>query len=302
MYHLKGVCLTFALQKLGLGVIFALIYNRTNHYNLLCMNTNNLKVCLYPQPIIWTDKAANLENLKNILEKVHPETDLFILPETFSTGFPVGMTKDEVRELAERNTGKTIDYIKSLCRQYNLAIAGSFIADSGGSLYNRAFFIEPSGEETFCDKRHLFTMAGEHNIFSAGYGRMSVRFRGWNIAMIVCYDVRFPVWCRNKGNEYDLLIAVANWPKARVDAWNKLLYARAIENETYVCGVDCLGTDNKGFEYDGSSLALDFKGKDIGVRDNENGLIYALLSKEKLTSFREKFPAWNDADEFKIFE
>ena len=178
----------------------------------------------------------------------------------------------------------------------NIAIAGSFIADSGGSLYNRAFFIEPSGEETFADKRHLFTMAGEHNSFSYGRDRLAVRFRGWNIAVVVCYDIRFPVWCRNVQNEYDLLIAVANWPKVRVNAWNQLLIARAIENEAYVCGVDCSGTDNNGFEYDGSSMAVDFKGKDISVeRDSQESdpgtrILYANLSKEKLEAFRSKFP------------
>lgn len=145
-------------------------------------------------------------------------------------------------------------------------------------------------------------MAGENKIFSPGDRRLHVRFRGWNIAMVVCYDIRFPVWCRNVNNEYDLLIAVANWPDVRIDAWNKLCYARAIENEAYLCAVNCLGTDKHGFNYDGASHAVDFKGKDIAVDLERNGLLlkYANLSKEKLTRFREKFPAWNDADSFKI--
>lgn len=250
--------------------------------------------------IAWNDKEKNFSLLEETLEKTHPETDLIILPETFSTGFPAGEEKETVRELSERNTQGTIDRLKELARHYNIAIAGSFIANSGGSLYNRAFFIEPSGEETFADKRHLFTMAGEDKVFSPGHDRLKVRYRGWNIAMIVCYDIRFPAWCRNVNNEYDLLIAVANWPDVRVDAWNKLLFARAIENEAYVCGVDCKGEDPKGFIYDGSSMALDFKGKDITAKVEETGLLYATLSKEKLTRFREKFPAWKDADRFQI--
>lgn len=193
-----------------------------------------------------------MQTLRDALPHVHPDTDLLILPETFATGF-ITSDKEHVREYAERNTGAIIEELKSLAKQYNLAIAGTFIADTGGSIYNRAFFVEPSGDETFADKRHLFTMAGEHKTFSKGHDRLAVRFRGWNIAMVVCYDIRFPVWCRNVNNDYDLLLCVANWPEVRVGAWNALLPARAIENEAYVCGVDCKGTDLNGFTYDGSS-------------------------------------------------
>lgn len=260
---------------------------------------SDLNVCLLPLEIIWGDKETNLKNLENLLADVHPDTDLVVLPETFSTGFPAG-NKEEIRIMAERNTGATVDFLKSLARKHNFAIAGSFIADTGGSLYNRGFLIEPSGEETFADKRHLFTMAGEDKSFSRGYDRMKVRFRGWEISMIVCYDLRFPVWSRNRNSEYDLLIVVANWPKVRVDAWNKLLYARAIENLSYLCGVNCKGTDTNGFEYDGSSKIIDFKGKEIGSASAESPFVYATLSKEKLERFREKFPAWKDADSFSI--
>lgn len=261
--------------------------------------TNDLKICLAPMRISWGDKGANLETLRLIMESMHPETDLLVLPETFSTGFPSGMDKENVRPLAERNTGATIDFVKALASRHNVAVAGSFIADTGGSLYNRAFLIEPNGEETFGDKAHLFTMAGEHHSFSRGHERLHVRFRGWNIAMVVCYDIRFPVWCRNVANEYDVLIAVANWPDVRVDAWNKLLVARAIENEAYVIGVDCRGTDPAGFNYDGSSAAIDFKGKDITV-NGADGLLYATLSGDRLERFRTKFPAWRDADAFTL--
>ena len=263
-------------------------------------NDKNLNVCLYPMEIMWGDKQANLLKLEESIGRVHPETDLLILPETFSTGFPAGMDKEEVRSLAERNTGETVEFLKTLARRHNMAICGSYVADSGGSLYNRAFFIEPSGEETFADKRHLFTMPGEQKVFSRGYDRLHVRYRGWEIAMIVCYDVRFPVWCRNVDNTYDLLIAVANWPKVRVDAWNKLLPARAIENEAYICGVDCRGVDKGGFEYDGSSAVIDFKGCDISKA--YDGFLYGRLDRERLDRFREKFPAYRDADPFTIVE
>lgn len=264
------------------------------------MTNQLLNVCLLPLEIKWGEKSANLNALTDALERVHPETDLVVLPECFSTGFPAGMDKEEVRPLAERNTGETIDYLKHLARKHNVALAGSFIANSGGSLYNRAFFIEPSGEECFADKRHLFTMAKEHNVFSHGHSRLKVRYRGWEIAMVICYDIRFPVWCRNVDNDYDLLLAVANWPNARVSAWDTLLQARAIENEAYVCGVNCRGVDPLGYEYGGSSAVLDFKGKSIAVASQE--FLYAQLSKEKLERFREKFPAYADADPFKIID
>ncbi|MCM1369120.1 MAG: nitrilase family protein [Candidatus Amulumruptor caecigallinarius] len=264
------------------------------------MTSNDLHICLLPLHIKWGDKDQNLKSVEEMLAQVHPQTDLVILPETFSTGFPAGLDKETVREMAERNTGHTIDFVKEMAAKYHFAICGSYVADSGGSLYNRAFFIEPSGDEMFEDKRHLFTMAGEGKVFSRGYDRMAVRYRGWNLAMVVCYDVRFPVWCRNVNNEYDALIAVANWPAVRVDAWNKLLPARAIENEAYVCAVNCCGTDTGGYEYDGSSFVLDFKGKDVSVRLEDSTLVYGTLSRERLDMFRAKFPAWGDADPFKL--
>lgn len=254
---------------------------------------------MLPLTIKWGDKDHNMRELEKALASMHPSTDVVILPETFSTGCPYG-DKEEVRPLAERNSGITIETLKRLAAKYSIAIAGSFLADTGGLLSNRAFFIEPSGEEYFTDKKHLFTMAGEDKILSPGRKRLKVRFRGWEIAMVVCYDLRFPVWCRNVGNEYDLLIVVANWPIARIEAWKKLLMARAIENEAYVCGVDCKGIDSKAIEYDGTSMAVDFKGNDISVADPEGGdMRYASLSHEKLMKFREKFPAYLDADAFK---
>lgn len=261
------------------------------------MNNSNLNVALFPMEIMWEEKEQNLVNLAQAMRLLHPATDLLVLPETFSTGFITG-DKEHVRPFAERNTGATIDFLKDLAEKHSVAIAGSFIADSGGSLYNRAFFIEPGGEETFADKRHLFTMAGEQKVFSYGHDRLSVRYRGWNIAMVVCYDIRFPVWCRNRGNEYDVLLCVANWPKVRVGAWNTLIPARAIENEAYVCAVDCMGTDTGGFEYDGSSMIVDFKGKRIDRPAEGTPFRCASLSKESIDRFREKFPAWRDADSF----
>lgn len=262
---------------------------------------SQLNICLFPQEISWGNKPHNLATVESAMVQVHPDTDIVVLPEMFSTGF-VTHDKEEVRALAERNSGETVDFLMHLARRYNKAIAGSFVADTGGSLFNRAFFIEPDGETTFADKRHLFRMGGEDRVFSAGDERMRVRFRGWNIVMAVCYDLRFPVWCRNVGNDYDLMIAVANWPKARVDTWNTLLKARAMENLAYVVGVNCKGTDLSGYEYDGSSATFDFKGKDISMQHHLSPFVYASLSKEKLDAFRTKFPAWQDADLFTLHD
>lgn len=269
------------------------------------MITKDLNVCLFPMTITWDDVDANLKNLEKSLKSVHPQTDLVVIPETFSTGFPIGKNKDEIKAIAENTYTQAINTLKDLSNRRNFAIAGTIVCVEDDKLFNRAFFVEPNRDITFADKRHLFTMAGEDKIFSAGNKRLKIRYRGWNIAMIVCYDLRFPIWSRNINNEYDILLASANWPEVRISAWNKLLPARAIENLSYICGVDCTGTDNNGFNYDGSSMIIDFKGNEIGksvpLADDENQhFIYATLSRTKLDSFREKFPAWRDADQFSI--
>jgi len=250
--------------------------------------------------IIWGDKESNLTTLQRGLECVHPATDIVVLPETFSTGFPSGEDADVVKTMAESDSGETIGILKEMAGKYNVAICGSYISVSDEGLSNRAFFIEPSGDAYFARKRHLFTMAGENKVFKPGTERLQIRFRGWNIAMIICYDIRFPVWCRNRSNEYDLLLVIANWPSVRVKAWNRLIPARAIENLAYVAAVDCNGEDKKGFAYDGSSCVVDFKGDDISFKDKQDGLIYASLSKDRLEAFRTKFPAHLDADSFLI--
>lgn len=263
------------------------------------MLSKDLKVALCPLEISWDNFDSNISSVENVLASVHPETDLLILPETFTTGFPAGKSKEEVMKIASLSAN-VIEWLKGESQRRNVAICGSMVVEENEDLFNRAFVIEPSGDVTVADKRHLFSMAGENKTFTCGNDRLLVRYRGWNIAMIVCYDLRFPVWCRNVSNEYDVLIAVANWPEVRVNAWNVLLPARAIENEAYVCGVDCRGVDNNGFSYDGSSHVYDFKGKEIGIKTNDASIIYATLSREKLDAFRKKFPAYLDADRFTL--
>ena len=258
------------------------------------MISRNLRIALIEDNVAWADKHANLEQLSRNLQNVSDGTDIVVLPELFTTGF---MVDDNARELAERNTGDTMRYLRDLSRYYNVAFAGSFLASTASQLYNRAFFIEPNDDEIFYDKRHLFTMSGEQNVYNRGVTDAPIfRFRGMNIKLIVCYDLRFPVFCRNVNNSYDVLLVVANWPKVRLNAWKTLLQARAIENECYVCGVNRCGTDPKGLEYAlGGSWIIDYKGKIIGQRGT-SPIIEADLSPADLSRFREKFPAWRDAD------
>lgn len=267
------------------------------------MISKDLNVCLYPMKIQWDNISENISTLKNSLSSVHPNTDLFILPETFATGFPSGKSKEEILNLINDNQQFLLSELRNLAHKYNLAIACTLIYAEKDRLYNRALFIEPNGDITHANKKHLFTMAGENEIFTPGDRRLKIRYRGWNIAMAICYDIRFPIWCRNVNNEYDILIVSANWPEVRISAWNKLLPARAIENEAYVCAVNCKGTDTKNFSYDGSSAIIDFKGNPIGTEihiSDSDSMIYATLSRSALDKFREKFPAYADADPFNL--
>lgn len=264
------------------------------------MEGNQLNICLLPLQIQWGDKEKNLENLSNHFERIREDVNLVILPETFSTGFPSLEMQEKINDLAEENGGKTISFLKEVSNKRNFAIAGSFIAREKEELYNRSFFIQPGGEIIFSAKKHLFTPGKEDIIFNPGVKRLKVNYKDWKIDMIVCYDLRFPVWCRNRENEYDILIAVANWPVSRIDTWNTLLKARAMENSAYVCGVNCFGSDDLGGEYDGSCHVFNYKGVDLAIRDTENNLLYATVSMAKLLNYREKFPSWKDADDFCI--
>lgn len=256
----------------------------------------DLRISMIQSHIIWEDKEENLSYFGELLRRVSGRTDLAVLPETFSTGFSMN-----VEALADPMDGTTVATIKGWAERYKMAVAGSFIAREEGKYYNRAFFVTPDGETRYYDKRHLFRMAGEDRHFSAGDKPLVVRYKDWNICLQVCYDLRFPVWSRNVNNAYDLLIYVANWPEARKKAWKALLQARAIENMAYVCGVNRVGVDGKGFAFRGDSMIYDARGKklaDAGKRDETTRT--CVLSKTDLEAFRTKFPAWKDADAFQL--
>ena len=256
----------------------------------------NLRVSMVQSHIIWEDRNENLGYYGELLRRISGKTDLAVLPETFSTGFTMN-----VEPLADEVDGITVNTIKKWAADYKMAVAGSFIAKDNGKYYNRAFLITPEGDSLFYDKRHLFQMGHEDQYFTAGDKRLVVSYRGWNICLLVCYDLRFPVWSRNVNNEYDLLIYCANWPEARKKVWKILLQARAIENMSYVCGVNRVGIDGKGFTYRGDSLIISPKGKklaDAGKREEVTRTVS--LSMDEVSELRSKFPAWKDADDFTI--
>lgn len=258
--------------------------------------TDRLRVAALPLDIAFADKKANREAVEKAFGSLPEGTDLVVLPELFSTGYTDD--PDLLREMAEKNTSRTMDFIKGLAAQHGTAIAGSFLAYTAPGIYNRAFFIEPSGEETFYDKHHLFSVSSEAKLLHRGIDPVrTVRFRGWNIATIICYDLRFPVWCRNRHNRYDLLLVPANWPAARGYAWKHLLIARAIENQCAVVGANRGGHDRYG-DYDGQSYIFDCHG--ISSGHIVGPFVCSDLSREAQEEYREKFPVASDADDFSI--
>jgi len=255
-----------------------------------------MRISLVQDTIVWADKAANLQKIGEQIAALSGLTDLVVLPEMFTTGF----CTDQL-SLAETMDGETVQTICSWAKKYQLAITGSFIATENGKILNRAFFAFPSGEIKTADKRHLFSMGGEQKRFSAGDKRLLVSYSGFNIFVLVCYDLRFPVWSRNVNNEYDLLIYVANFPDRRIADWDVLLKARAIENQCYVCGLNRVGMDRLGIEYSGHSVLLDAKAQALlAFQENQKEILTAELSLEPLRRYRDKFAVWQDGDLFEL--
>lgn len=257
---------------------------------------NSLRVSLVQSVIFWEDKNRNLQHYGDLLKSLKGETDLVVLPEMFSTGFSMNS-----RHLVEPDNGKTVEIIKRWACDYDFAVCGSFFAIENDRLYNRGFFVTPGGDAFFYDKRHLFRMGDENKNFTPGKKQLIVSYKGWNICLIICYDLRFPVWSRNTGKAYDLLICPANWPRARKNTWDILLKARALENHCYVCGVNRVGEDDYRNHHQGDSQLIDFKGNILASCESDKEMIVTgTIYKEVLEQFREKFPVWQDADEFVI--
>ena len=263
---------------------------------------NSLKIAALPLDIATAQKRANLQTLTTLMEKVDADTDVVVMPELFTTAFvPDDL---QLHALAETNDGPTMKAVRALAVKHRMALAGSFFACNaeGTSFSNRAFFVEPSGEATFYDKRHLFSLSPEAEMLTAGSSLPPVvRYRGWNIAMAICYDLRFPVWCRaRKSIPYDVMLVPANWPTARAYAWEHLLQSRAIENQAYYVGANRAGTDDYGTYGPELTIITDYYGKPIGQLNADRDIVYAVTNRELLTKARKYMPAANDADEFII--
>ena len=257
---------------------------------------NDLRISMVQSPIVWENQSANLSDFEKRLSRVKGKTDLVILPEMFTTGFS---TKSV--QLAETIDGNTMQTVKQWAADFGFAIAGTFIASEKTKYFNRAFFVTPEGDTFFYDKRHLFSIGNENEYFTEGKEKLIVSYKGWNICLLICYDLRYPVWSRNRNNQYDLLIYMANWPKSRSSVWRSLLMARSLENQSYVCGVNRTGIDGMGLEYSGKSVIISPKGKIIADAYSRSDIVRTcILSAKEQESFRRKFPVSLDADSYTI--
>ena len=252
-----------------------------------------MKITLIQTDLLWNDPAGNRARFEQKIAEAG-SADLIVLPEMFSTGFCT-----QPRLAAEPLGGETLPWMKRIAQKTDCALAGSVAVEENGNYFNRFYFVKPDGSVSQYDKRHLFTYGGEHKEFTAGDKRVIVEYKGWRILLQICYDLRFPVWSRNR-NDYDLALYTANWPTPRADAWSALLRARAIENLCYVAGINRTGTD-PNCSYCGKSALLDFKGQTLAdVEPGKEALLSAELDADALRDFRKNFPALQDADRFSL--
>lgn len=276
----------------------------------------------------WENKKANLQMLQEKIFSIKEKTEIVVLPEMFSTGFSM-----QPQKLAETMDGETVQWMKEIAAEKKIILTGSLIIkeeapspkerEGGEVYYNRLVWMLPNGQYGIYDKRHRFAYAGEDEQYTAGSKRLIASVKGWKINLMICYDLRFPVWARQapplplefpRGSkersearsggevvsEYDVLIYVANWPERRILAWKTLLQARAIENQCYVVGTNRTGDDGNNIHYTGESMVIDPMGEVLYSKKDEDDIYTITLNKEHLDSVREKFPFWKDADDFKI--
>lgn len=259
--------------------------------------SNSLTVALIQTTLVWENPIENRRLLNNKINSITNGVDLIVLPEMFTSGFTMNASS-----VAETMDGETITWLKELAKAKNSAIIGSLVIIEHNNYYNRLVFVEPSGEISYYDKRHTFTLAGEHKIYKAGTEKITINYKGWKICPLICYDLRFPVWARN-AEDYDVLVYVANWPKVRIDAWDALLKARAIENMSYCIGVNRVGLDGNNYEYVGHSAAYDVLGNRIDtISKNKECIEIVTLNKEHISKYREKLGFLKDRDNFNLKE
>ncbi|MCB9028785.1 MAG: amidohydrolase [Bacteroidales bacterium] len=254
-----------------------------------------MKATLVQCDLKWEDRDANLAHVSSLLDIIAPDSGIVVLPEMFTTGFTMNPSP-----LAEDMDGHTVRWMKERAAAGGYALCGSVIIGEEGLFYNRLIFVTPSGRVTFYDKRHLHTMSGEHTVYSRGNKRVVVPYREFSFNLQVCYDLRFPVWSRNRGDT-DVIIYSANWPAVRSSVWKALLVARAIENQCYVIGVNRVGVNPDGTSYTGDSAIIGPKGELLASLESAaEGVVSAVLPREALDRYREDMPIWRDADPFEL--
>jgi predicted amidohydrolase len=251
----------------------------------------DLKVALIQAELAWEDQRANLDRFQRRIAQVPPDVDLIVLPEMFATGFSM-----QAARLAQTMNGPAVAWMQARSRETGAALTGSLIIEENGRFYNRLIWAKPDGSLHTYDKKHLFRYAGEEKVYTAGRDRLTVDCCGWRIRPFICYDLRFPVWTRNLDNAFDAAIFVANWPRRRAPHWKALLKARAIENQCYVAGVNRVGVDGNGHRYSGDSGVIDPLGQWVVRKGDRETIITQIFSAAILTDYRNKFPAWMDAD------
>ncbi len=253
----------------------------------------NLNISIAQINLAWENPKENIAKAETCLKHVY-DADIIVLPEMFSTGFTMNP-----ESIGIDNQQIALDFLVNTALSKNSCVTASIVWKEDGKFYNRLFFVFPDGTYKFYNKKHLFTLAGEQNIYAPGEEMLEVQYKGWNIRPLVCYDLRFPVWCRNNSG-YDLLLFVANWPERRVDAWNKLLMARAIENQAYVVASNRVGEDANNIYHSGSSQIIRFDGNPLVTLNHQEGVISHILSKAELNEFRNSLPFLLDRDNYLI--
>ena len=259
----------------------------------------DLRITLVQSILEWHEVEENLAHFASLFDAVDSETDVIVLPEMFTTGFTMESSK-----VAEQMHGRTHTWMQEMALKKNAVICGSAIIEEQGNYYNRFLWVEPDGQTSYYDKRHLFRMADENRFYAGGTELISINYKGWKLRPLICYDLRFPVWARNSVKDdafdYDVLLYVANWPQVRISVWTTLLQARALENYAYCLGVNRVGEDEKGIIYNGQSMVFDPKGNQLGNLESVEGTQTVTLKYDELTAYRKRFPVFLDADSFDI--
>lgn len=260
------------------------------------LNINNLKITIFQAYLFWENVDKNLQNITLRLSMgVKEKTDLIVLPEMFNTGFSMNAA-----ELAEEMGGKTMTWMAQAASKYECVVTGSLMIKEDGKFFNRMIWMLPSGACQHYDKRHLFGMGEEDHTYTAGHDQVIVKLKGWKIRLAICYDLRFPVYLRNRDNSYDMLLIIANWPDKRISHWKTLIAARAIENQSYVVAVNRVGHDGNEVYHSGHSMCIDAYGNTVYYKPEDEDLYTFSINYEEMVKIRRSFPFLKDADEFTL--